>query len=401
LQVLVVDDSLASLKIFAEMLTNWRMIPVLCESGEEAMEVLEKAQQAGRPFPLVLLDAQMPGMDGFRVAEKLRKKPALVGGIIFMLAPDRQLADVERCRALDLASYLTKPIGQSELLDALLSALGARVNEIRPEEVQPPWGGNATWRGLNILLAEDNLVNQKLTVRLLEKAGNRVHLAANGREAVAAFEQSCDTRFDIVLMDIQMPEMDGMEATAAIREREKRSGRHVPIIALTAHAMKGDKERCLNGGMDGYISKPIRPDHLFAEIERCLGGTPSSLPMTEGPMENNEFFDRAALLDRVEGDEELLAEMIQLYVEDAPRALETMRSALQQGDMHALERAAHSVKGSSANLAANAAAEAALRLEQDAKRGDAAGAAASLAVLESVLGQLLPALAENGSGVRK
>ena len=165
--------------------------------------------------------------------------------------------------------------------------------------------------------------------------------------------------------------------------------------------MKGDKERCLSSGMDGYISKPIRPEHLFAEIERCLGGTPGSLPMTEVSMESNEFFDRAALLDRVEGDEELLAEMIQLYVEDAPRALEAMRSALQQGDMHALEHAAHSLKGSSANLAAKTAAEAALRLEQDAKGGDAAGADASLEALESVLGRLLPALVANGSGVTK
>jgi two-component system sensor histidine kinase/response regulator len=401
LQVLVVDDSRASLKIFAEMLTNWRMIPVLCESGEEAMEVLERAQRSGRPFPLVLLDAQMPGMDGFQLAEKLRKKPVLVGGIIFMLAPDRQLADVERCRALDLGSCLTKPIGQSELLDAILLVLGAAVKETHPEEVPPPSGENSTWPGLNILLAEDNPVNQKLAVRLLEKAGHRVHLAANGREAVTAFERSGDSSFDIVLMDMQMPEMDGMEAAAAIRDSEKRSGRRVPIIALTAHAMKGDKERCLRGGMDGYVSKPIRPDHLFAEIQRCLGGTPGSLPMTEGSMERNELFDRAALLDRVEGDEELLVEMVQLYVEDAPRALKTMRSALQQGDLHALERAAHSVKGSSANLAANPAAEAAQRLEQDAKRGDAAGAEASLAALESALGQLLVALAENHSGVTK
>jgi two-component system sensor histidine kinase/response regulator len=401
LQVLVVDDSPASLRILAEMLTNWRMFPVLCESGQEAMEVLERAQQSGRPFPLILLDAQMPGMDGFRVAEDLRKAPALVGGIIFMLAADRQLADVARCRALDLDSCLTKPIGQSELLDAILLVLGADVKETHPEEVPAPIDEKSSWRSLNILLAEDNSVNQKLAVRLLEKAGHQVHLATNGREAVTAFEQSGDSRFDIVLLDMQMPEMDGMEATAAIRECEKRSGRHVPIIALTAHAMKGDKERCLSAGMDGYISKPIRPDHLFAEIERCLGGTPGSQPMTEGPMESNELFDRAALLDRVEGDEELLAEMIQLYVEDAPRALEAMRSALQQGNLPDLERAAHSLKGSSANLAAMTAAEAAQRLEQDAKRGDKSAAGASLTALESVLGQLLPALALNSSGVTK
>jgi two-component system sensor histidine kinase/response regulator len=195
-------------------------------------------------------------------------------------------------------------------------------------------------------------------------------------------------------MDIQMPEMDGMEATAAIREGEKSSGDHLPIVAMTANAMRGDRERYLGGGMDGYISKPIDSRGLFAEIERCLAGIKRSTAMAENPSERGEHLDRASLLERVEGDQELLAEMIQLFLADAPQLLDAMRKALQQGDMILLERSAHSMKGAAGNMSALVTVNAALQLEQSAKKGDTESSRANLAALEGAVERLLPVLAD-------
>jgi len=256
-------------------------------------------------------------------------------------------------------------------------------------------------RALNILLAEDNPVNQKLAIRLLEKAGHRVTLAQTGREAIAAWEHAGDPGFNVLLMDIQMPEMDGMEATAAIRSREVNSGRHVPILAMTAHAMRGDKERCLAQGMDGYVSKPIHPSALFTEIDRCLGLLEGSKAMAGEPHEKGEQIDRASLLERVEGDQELLAEMIHIFQEDAPKMIRAMRDALEQGDMIVLERSAHSLKGAASNLSAKVTTAAALKLEKDAKDNNVESAKESLAGVERALEGLLRALVELCQGVSK
>jgi CheY-like chemotaxis protein len=202
-------------------------------------------------------------------------------------------------------------------------------------------------------------------------------------------------------MDIQMPEMDGMEATAAIRELEKKSGKHVPIIAMTAHAMRGDKEKCLASGMDGYISKPIQPAGLFAEMERCLTGAKGSNLVTENDNAPGEQIDRVSLLERVEGDQELLTEMIHLFQEDAPNLLAAMRDALERGDMVVLERSAHSLKGALSNLSAKATAAAALQLEKDANCKNAELAKKSFAQVERAMEQVLPALGELCQGVTK
>jgi len=204
-----------------------------------------------------------------------------------------------------------------------------------------------------------------------------------------------------VLMDIQMQEMDGMEATAAIRAREKSSGKHIPIIAMTAHAMRGDKEMYLAGGMDGYVSKPIHPPSLFAEIERCLAGTKESTAMTIHPREPFERLDRASLMERVEGDQELLVELVNLFLEDAPRLLAAMRAALQRGDMQVLERSAHSMKGAAGNLSAHATVAAAALLEKNAKSGDTESSKVSLAALEEAVRRLQPGLADLCQGVSK
>jgi two-component system, sensor histidine kinase and response regulator len=395
LNVLIVDDSEIHREILTEILTNRRMNPAQADSGASAMQMLESALNAGHAFPMVLLDASMPKFDGFQVMERIRLNPALAGAVIMMLSANGHMIDGARCRELGARLCLTKPIGQSELIDAIVLALGSGgVEERLIGSSVPPVRESRRARPLNILLSEDNAVNQKLAIRLLEKAGHRVTLATTGREAVAAWENSGTPGFDVVLMDIQMPEMDGMAATVAIREREKESGTHIPILAMTAHAMRGDKERYLASGMDGYLSKPIHPDGLFAEIERCLAAAGRNDAMTENSQESREEIDRVSLLERVEGDQELLSEMIHIFQDDAPKLLTAMRDALQNGDMPVLERSAHSLKGAASNLSAQATTAAALQLENDAKIKDVESAKGSLAAVERMMKQLLPLLAE-------
>jgi CheY-like chemotaxis protein len=272
LPVLVVDDNFTNRRILEEMLTAWRLKPALAESARKAMSSLEKALDAGHPFPLVLVDANMPEMDGFALVEQIRRNPGLKGAIIMMLTSASQSGDVARCRELGVARYLTKPIGQSELLEAILQAVGSKPQAVAPPSqpsIHPPL--REPPRGLRILLAEDNHVNQMLAVRLLEKRGHHVQVAGDGREAL---EKLKTAGFDLVLMDVQMPVMGGFEATAAVREMEKSTGRHIPILALTAHAIDGDRQRCLAAGMDGYVAKPIRPEELFERIEALIPSVP-------------------------------------------------------------------------------------------------------------------------------
>ncbi len=400
LAVLVADDNSINRNILAEMLSNLQMKPALAEGGVEALRAMEQARKAGHAFPVVLLDAKMPGMDGFALAEIIQKNPAVAGSVILMLTSERYLA-AARCRELGVNVFLSKPIGQSELLEAILQVLGVHALEDNLIEIPAPTKGKPEGRSLNILVVEDNLGNQKLAVRLLEKVGHKVTLAATGREALSALEQAGSPGFDVVLMDIQMPEMDGMEATAAIRGREKTSGGHLPIIAMTANSMRGDRERYLAGGMDGYISKPIRTSDFLAEIERCLAGVEPNATMKATPSQQDENLNRASLLERVEGDRELLEELIRLFLEEAPRLLDAMRTALQQGDLQMLERSAHSMKGAAVNLLAGVTAGAASQLEQDAKNGDAESATASLATLEIAVKRLLPVLEDLCQGAPK
>jgi two-component system, sensor histidine kinase and response regulator len=263
-RVLVVDDNSTNRKILEAMLKHWLMQPATASSGKEGIEALESAASAGTPFPLVLLDAQMPGMDGFLLAERIKRNPKLTGATIMMLTSAGQRGDASRCRELGIAVYLIKPIRQSELLEAILAALGKPVGMERATVITRHTLREKR-RKLQILLAEDNAVNQQLALRLLEKRGHTVKLASDGNEAVTLFKKSA---FDVVLMDVQMPVMDGLQATAAIRREEESTGAHVPIIAMTAHAMEGDRERCLAAGMDGYVSKPLRANELIAITEK-------------------------------------------------------------------------------------------------------------------------------------
>jgi signal transduction histidine kinase/DNA-binding response OmpR family regulator len=262
--VLVVDDNGTNRRLLEETLTRWGAIPTPAASGPAALEAIGLAEAAGKPFSIILLDQQMPGMDGFAVAERIRHQPKLVSTIIMMLGSGGQRGDASRCCKLGIVAYLFKPFKQSELLDAMLIALGREA----AEATKPALITRHTLRerrpALSVLVAEDNLVNQHLAVRLLEKRGHTVGVAADGQKALAALEKQS---FDVVLMDVQMPEMDGFQATAAIREREKMTGKHLRIIAMTAHAMDGDREKCLAAGMDGYIAKPLQAKAMFDAIE--------------------------------------------------------------------------------------------------------------------------------------
>ena len=401
LEILVADDNVSNQKILAEMLANWSMKPVVFGGGAEALNAMEEARKSGRRFPIALLDAQMPGTDGLMIAERIQAEPDLAGAVILMLSAGRTQANAAPCRELGVHASLTKPVGQSELLDAILSVLGLKAAEDHLMEAPVMIEAKPRVPPLHILICEDHPVNQKLATRLLEKAGHRITLAGNGREALAAWKYAGNPGFDVILMDIQMPEMDGVEATSAIRKIEEGTGKHVRIVAMTANAMRGDKERYLEAGMDGYISKPIHAAGLFAEIDRCLHGSEGGMPMASNAIESAEQLTRASLLERVEGDQELLVEIINLFAEDAPRLLEAMRGALRQGDMPTLERSAHSMKGAASNLSANLTAAAAMELEKDARNSDAERAMASLANLEAAVERLLPALAEMCQGVPK
>jgi two-component system sensor histidine kinase/response regulator len=271
LPVLIVDDNATNRHVLEEMVIGWRMVPTPANSAPDALAALRVAQESGRPFPLVLTDFQMPDTDGFTLAEAIKKDPAIAGAAIVMLTSAGQPGDAARCRELGVAAYLTKPIKRSELRAALLIALGGPSTERdRPALVTRHSLREARQTG-RILLVEDNRVNQLVARRLLEKRGHTVVIANNGREALTILEDEAFEGFGCVLMDVQMPEMDGLECTAIIRDREPVARFRLPIIAMTADAMKGDEARCLAAGMDAYLSKPIQPDKLFELIERYLG----------------------------------------------------------------------------------------------------------------------------------
>lgn len=391
LPVLIVDDNETNRMILDEMLRNWRMAPTLADGGEAALMAMRWARDQENRFPLVLLDGHMPGMDGFEVARKIKADPTLAGATIMMLTSDRQAGDAARCRELGIKVHLVKPIGQSDLLDGILQALGTQLSE----PTSPDAGASQpkAMRPLRLLLVEDNVVNRELALRLLHKRGHAVAVATNGREALELLEAEGFANFDSVLMDVQMPEMDGMEATAAIRALEKTLGTHLPIIGVTAHAMKGDRERCLQGGMDGYVSKPIRPDTLFSELERLV---PDSVPREtiaakapSGPVAAaGMVLDRSALLDRVEGDMELLGDIIGLFKDDSARQIAAIREAIGKKEADLMKRAAHTLKGTCGNLGAPDAAATALELEKLAAVRDFAGAKSKLRSLEAQIEQL-------------
>ncbi|MBN1941834.1 MAG: response regulator [Phycisphaerae bacterium] len=262
--VLVVDDNRTNRQILQETLSNWKMKPFAVGSGPAALQALSCAQQDGSPYPLMVLDVCMPDMDGFEVVENMQSRENLEKPVIIMLSSASRQTSAARGKNLDIAHYLMKPVSQSDLLDAILTSMGSQQQE---QEEFTPSEQPVAGRLYNILLAEDNRINQTLAVALLKKHGHEVTVAENGQEVLDLYETK---PFDLILMDVQMPEMNGFEATTAIRQIERKTGRHMPIIAMTAHAMKGDRQVCLDAGMDSYVSKPINTDELFHTIRETI-----------------------------------------------------------------------------------------------------------------------------------
>ena len=264
LRVLIVDDNETNRRLLERTLDRWGAVPTSVADGRAALQAIGSADEAGNPFSLILLDHQMPGMDGFAVAHRIRQDPKLITTTIMMLSSCGQRGDAAQCRKLGIVAYLFKPFKQSELVDAILIALGGKSAPSAGSPLITRHALRERRPALTVLVAEDNVVNQLIAVRYLEKRGHRVDVAGDGREALAALEKN---NYDVILMDVQMPEIDGFEATAAIRKREEGTGKHVRIVAMTAHAMEGDRARCLAAGMDEYIPKPILAKEMLAAVE--------------------------------------------------------------------------------------------------------------------------------------
>jgi two-component system sensor histidine kinase/response regulator len=387
LRVLVVDDNATNRRILEEMLAQWRMRPRTAPSGAAALAELERAARRGRPYPLVLLDGNMPEMDGFALAAEMKRRPRLAGASIMMLTSSARPGDRARCLELGVASYLTKPVKQSDLLDTITGVLASRAGSRAPRRKTASGSRPRPARPLRVLVAEDNPVNQEVAVGMLERAGHTAVVVSQGREALAALGRE---RFDVVLMDVQMPELDGLETTAAIREREREEGGHLPIVAVTAHAMKGDVGRCLAAGMDAYVAKPLRSAELLAAIESVLGGRPRPPAPSSG--EPRGIVDRERLLERVGHDRKALAALVRVFLADYPRQLARIRRAILARNPRALREAAHALKGAVSNFAAPAATEAALRLQQIGDRGEVTGARSASSFLEDELERVREAL---------
>jgi two-component system, sensor histidine kinase and response regulator len=376
-KVLIVDDNRTNRRILEGLVTHWGMIPTVASDGEEALGLYAAADAAGSPFSLILTDMHMPRMDGFGLVERLRENLGLCSSTIMMLTSGGQRGDAQRCEELGIAAYLLKPIRQSELREAVARVLSAHEsNEVTPvitryslrEMVQEG-------KSLKILLAEDNLVNQKLARRLLEKRNHVATVVCNGKEALAALGKD---RFDLVLMDIQMPEMDGFEATRILREREKTNGGYQPVVAMTALAMNGDRERCIEVGMDGYLSKPIRPQELDEVLDRYLALSDAVPAHRVSVHAANNSIDVSQLLDRLDGDRALLAELVDLFRIDFPGNLSAAQQAIDQQNANDLRNAGHSLKGTLGNLSAIEASALAAELESIGKSLDLTEAQATL-----------------------
>jgi PAS domain S-box-containing protein len=391
MRVLVVDDNATNRQILVKMLETWRMLPTVSDSGAKAMVTLGEAKGIGRTFPLILLDAQMPEMDGFALAEYIKRHPSFRAATIMMLSSAGQRGDAMRCRELGVSAYLTKPVRQAELMDAILTALGTRARiEEKPALVTRHSLRESQVR-LKVLLAEDNAVNQLVALRLLERFGHTVTVAANGKKALEAWDKG---GFDAILMDVQMPEMNGWEATQEIRERERATGERIPIIAMTAHAMKGDDERCFAAGMDDYLTKPIRTEDLMSTLDkvgkRKLARTGWVAPVK--PRQDVASVDLEAALDRLGGDRVLYDELVEVFRKGCPSATAEMQKAIDARDFNALERCAHTLRGASSNLGAVAVAEEALELEKVARTEEIDNVADQFKILQKEIERMFSKL---------
>ena len=341
--VLVVDDNLTNRRILEKTLLYWKMKPTVVESAFEALETLQKAQEQGTPFGLMLTDCMMPEMDGFELIDIINQHPEISTPTIIMLTSAGERGDASKCLSLGVAAYLLKPVSQSVLLLSIAKVLQMPSGTAEMKSLVTRHSIRESKRRLRILLAEDNVVNQKLATKLLEKMGHSVSVAEDGKKALEAMEQGV---FDLVMMDVQMPVLDGFDATRIIREKEEGTGTHITIVAMTAHAMKGDREKCLEVGMDGYVSKPINMQELYETIDNLFQMNKEDEEQKPYTERGEGIIQRDALLERVGGDMDLLRELVDLFLDDSLRLVDRIRQAVTSKDADDLEKAAHGLKGS-------------------------------------------------------
>lgn len=412
IRVIVVDDNPRCRSILAELLESWNLSATVVESGLDAIIEIKRAVAEGNPYRVAILDSDMTAMDGFNVAACIHEDETLAHTGVIMLSPLFNPNDVERCRRLGVVRYMQKPVVQLDLLDTILRLVGARTGE-DVSDIEVELDGTAM-RNLRILLAEDGEVNQKVAIGLLEQGGHQIVVAGDGGEAFKAY--TSDDAFDLVLMDVQMPNVDGLEATRQIRAHENGTGKRIPIVAMTAGAMKGDEERCLESGMDDYVSKPIDPARLFAAIDRCtrggrddgeLGGVSQadcSSPVDAGepPRQTTAVEDcetvEAGVIDVAKalalcgGDEARLSVLADTLWEEANEIIQQLHCAAETYDTPTFKRGAHTLKGSAAVFGAEEVVEAARRLEVMGAGDDLSQIAEPLATLDAAVARLLAAL---------
>jgi PAS domain S-box-containing protein len=365
LPVLIVDDNRTNRLILEEMLANWQMKPTSVGNAEAALQELRRAKQSGSPYRVVLTDVHMPKVDGFQLTERIKESPNLDGTVILMLSSGDGPQDIDRCRRVGGQAHLMKPIKQSELFDAIAGS-------VRPPEpalqaaAESPANSRDT-ATLEVLLVEDSEPNQRLAIGVLSRLGHRVTAVNNGRAAVEAWSNGS---FDLVLMDVQMPEMDGFSASRAIREREARVGGHIPIIAMTAHAMKGDREECLAAGMDGYLAKPMRKGDLERVIEQVLHASDAAVVAEEERADGGTTGLSVANWKHAQetacDDPQLLEQVLASFLQECPILVERAQHALRDADSEILRVTAHTLKGNLAIFGPTRAGALAERLEASA-----------------------------------
>ena len=392
-RVLVVDDNATNRLILDEMLRNWGIDVTSVESVDDALAALQTARETDKPYQLVLSDVHMPERDGFDLAQQMHDDGSMAEAVVMMLTSGDRSGDIAKCRDLGVAAYLRKPVKQSELFDVLVKALAVDgMDESEPSGLSDQ-KTDVTLPPLRVLLAEDSVVNQKLALALLNKWGLTVSVAQNGAEAL---ELVTTQNFDLVLMDVQMPEMDGLEATRQIRDHETRAGGHLPIIAMTAHAMTGDREECLAAGMDSYVSKPVRSWQLKQEIAGFFpegtvtvsAGSPPESSVTDDSAKSalgTYAVDWPKPLKVVQGDRDLLREVAAAFLEESRMVMRELKKAAESGDAKTFQRSAQPIKASFRTFGVESAHDLAFDLECAGKEDRIGSVTSQIPELESAV----------------
>ena len=391
-RVLVVDDNATNRKILTSYLVSWGCKAGEVASGAEGLRLLREAYIDGARYDAAIIDMQMPGMDGLTMGQLVKQDPALAATQLIMLSSVGFQHAAKELKQVGFSSYLRKPAPRERLYDCLASALSkgltrraAATVEIVNTDVKP-----GVARKLRILMAEDNVVNQKVAQLLLQRLGHHCDVVFNGAEALSALER---LPYDLVLMDVQMPEMDGLEATRRLRACEEKTGYHQPVVALTAHALEGDRERCLDAGMDEYLTKPVKAPEMVKVLRRVASGELGS--GRDGKRVANrsrQVVDLDATLERFLGEEAFVKQVVKLFIADAPRRMDKLKRHLEEGAIIDVGKEAHAIKAAASNLSAGPSVEAAARLETAAQGGDLEKAADAYSDMTARIDELIDAL---------